>query len=232
MGLRERYDDWHDAALAQPGSAAATEEERRFFAWVLAPLAPTAGASLLDVACGAGAFAEFAAGRGLRVTGMDLSDVAVEAARARVPNAEFVAADAEALPFEDGAFERVTCLGSLEHFPHPDAGAAEMRRVLAPGGRALVFVPNLFFLGHIWFGLRHGQQPTEGEQGFSEEYLSSGAWTELLERAGFEVVAVRPWNKIHASGRVSPIVKRLWNAGARFVPLNGAYAFGFVCTKR
>jgi SAM-dependent methyltransferase len=232
MGLRERYDEWHHAALSQPGSPSAAEEERRFFAWVLAPLAPRAGASLLDVACGAGAFAEFAAGQGLRVTGTDLSDVAVEAARERVPSAEFVAGDAEALPFEDGAFDHVTCLGSLEHFPHPDAGAAELRRVLEPGGRALVFVPNLFFLGHIWFGLRHGQQPTEGGQEFSEEYLSSGGWRTLLEGAGFEILDVRPWNRIHASVRVSPLVKRVWNAGSRLVPLHGAYAFGFVCTKR
>jgi SAM-dependent methyltransferase len=231
MQLREHYNEWHTAALAQP-AAATTAAERRFFAWVVKLLAPEAGASLLDVACGAGGFVAYAAGAGLRVTGTDLSDVAVAAARARVPAAEFMVGDAEELVFQDGTFDHVTCLGSLEHFPHPEAGAAEMRRVLAPGGRALIFVPNLFFLGHVWFGLRHGQQPTEGGQGFSEEYLSSGAWTELLERAGFEVVAVRPWNRIHASARVSPFVKRLWNAGARFVPLNGAYAFGFVCTKR
>ena len=156
-------------------------EERRFFAWALTLLAPKAGASLLDVACGAGAFAEFAAGaRAARHRDGSLGrggrGGAGRASRAR----SSVAGDAEALPFEDGAFDHVTCLGSLEHFPHPEAGAAEMRRVLAPGGRAVVFVPNLFFLGHIWFGLRHGQQPTEGGQGFSEEYLSSGGWRALL----------------------------------------------------
>ena len=105
--------------------------------------------------------------------------------------------------------------------------------MLAPGGRAPIFVPNLFFLGHIWFGLRHGQQPTEGGQDFSEEYLSSGGWRTLLEGAGFEVVdgaAVEPHPRVRRASR--PLVKRLWNAGSRFVPLNGAYAFGFVCTKR
>ncbi len=140
--------------------------------------------------------------------------------------------DAEALLFEDGTFDHVTCLGSLEHFPHPEAGAAEMRRVLVPGGRAVVFVPNLFFLGHIWFGLRQGQQPTEGGQGFSEQNRTSGGWRVLLADAGFEILDVRPWNQIHASARVSPLVKRAWNAGSRFVPLNGSYAFAFVCTKR
>ncbi len=70
----------------------------------------------------------------------------------------------KSLPFDDESFDLVTCLGSLEHFPDPAASAKEMKRVLKPGGEALIFVPNLFFLGHIWFGLRHGTQPTEGGQ--------------------------------------------------------------------
>jgi SAM-dependent methyltransferase len=232
MELRRHYDEWHAAALTQPAAGVASRDDRRFYDWIVKLLAPAPDSSLLDVGCGAGGFVEHAAALGLDVVGTDLSAVAVEAARVRVPAARFEAGDAEALVFEDDFFDHVTCLGSLEHFPHPAVGAAEMRRVLAPGGRAVVFVPNLFFLGHIWFGLRHGQQPTEGGQGFSEENLSSGGWRALLEGAGFEIVAVRPWNRIHASERVSPLVKRFWNAGARFVPVNGSYAFAFVCTKR
>jgi SAM-dependent methyltransferase len=231
MELREQYNEWHEAALSPSAIPTASAEEERFFAWIVRLLAPAASASLLDVACGSGKFVAHAAGRGLRVTGTDLSDVAVEAARLRVPAARFTVGDAEALPFEDRSFDHVTCLGSLEHFPNPARGAAEMRRVLAPGGRAVIFVPNLFFLGHVWFGLRHGQQPTEGGQQFSEEYLSSGGWRTLLEAAGFDIVDVKAWNRIHASVRVRPSIKRLWHAGSRFVPLNGAYAFAFVCTR-
>jgi SAM-dependent methyltransferase len=227
--LREHYDRWH-ADGAEPAVSAATEE-RRFHDWVLRLLAAPSGSTLLDVACGAGAFAAHASARGLRVTGVDVSDVAIEAARAAVPDAELVVADCQELPFEDARFDRVTCLGSLEHFPDPARGAAEMRRVLRPGGIAVIFVPNLFFLGHLYFGLRHGTQPTEGGQRFSEAFRTSGGWRDLLEEAGLEVRDVRPWNRIHASQRVPPPVKRLWNAGSRFVPLNVSYAFGFVCSR-
>ena len=47
-----------------------------------------------------------------------------------------------------------------------------------------MFVPNLFFLGHVWFGLRHGAQPSEGGQDFSETFRTSEGWRSLLEGSG------------------------------------------------
>ena len=231
--LRERYNLWHERALAVAASGdAVAREEARFFDWVLRLLEPAPGASLLDVACGTGNFVRHAAAAGLSATGVDLSDVAVEAATARVPAARFVVGDGQELPLPDASFDHVTCLGSLEHFPEPERGAAEMRRALRPGGRAVIFVPNLFFLGHIYFGLRHGTQPTEGGQVFSETFRTTEGWRRLLEDAGLEVVDVRSWNRIHGSERVRPSVKWLWNAASRFVPRHGSYAFAFVCTRR
>ena len=161
--------------------------------------------------------------------GVDVSEVAVEVARKRVPGATVLLGDGQRLPFDDSSFDRVTCIGSLEHFPDPSAGAAEMARVLRPDGQAVVFVPNLFFLGHVWFGVRHGTQPSEGGQAFSEVFLSSEGWTNLLKEAGLEVQSFHAWNFIFASERVRPVVKRAWNALSRFVPRHAAYAFAFVC---
>jgi SAM-dependent methyltransferase len=231
--LGSRYDHWHASAIeALPIETATERNEARFFSWVLGLLGPAPGTTLLDVACGTGRFAAYAAAeRRVVVTGVDVSRVAIDAARRRLPAGEFVVGDAQALPFADETFERVTCLGSLEHFPDPGKGAAELRRVLRPGGRAVVFLPNLFFLGHVYFGLRHGTQPTEGDQGFSELYLTSDGWRDVLRRGGLEVVAVQRWNRIHATARVSPAVVRVWNAGSRLVPFNGSYGFGFVCAR-
>ena len=231
--LRDRYNLWHERSLAVAASGdAIAREEARFFDWVLALLGPASAATLLDVACGTGNFVRHAAAAGLRVTGVDLSDVAVGAARGSVPDAEFLVADGQELPLPDASFDHVTCLGSLEHFPEPERGAAEMARVLRPDGRALVFVPNLFFLGHIYFALRHGTQPTEGDQTFSETFRTTDGWRRLLEEAGLEVVETRTWNRIHGSQRVRPSVKWLWNAASRFVPRHGSYAFAFLCTRR
>ena len=231
-GLRERYDRWHEERL-RPGEASAPDpREERFYSWLVGLLSADRGATLLDVACGQGIFLDYARSRGLDVAGVDVSEVAVEVARRRVPGATVLLGDGEKLPFDDASFDRVTCIGSLEHFPDPRAGAAEMARVLRPNGKALVFVPNLFFLGHIWFGVRHGTQPSEGGQAFSEVFLSSEGWTTLLTEAGLEVQSFHDWNFIFASEKVGPVVKRAWNALSRFVPRHAAYAFAFVCVPR
>jgi SAM-dependent methyltransferase len=227
--LAGAYDSWHRQHSAEleidPHSAA-------FYEWILDRAGAPPGSRLLDVACGAGAFLSRAAARGFEVVGVDISPAAIELAKERLPGAELHVADAERLPFADSTFDLVSCLGSLEHFPSPDRGAAEIARVMRADGRAIVFVPNLFFLGHVWFGLRRGTQPSEGGQDFSETFRSSEGWRALLESAGLVVERWEPWNTIHASEKVGPATKRVWNALSRFVPRHGAYAFAYVCRKR
>jgi SAM-dependent methyltransferase len=232
QNLQERYNRWHEQRLGEDGQRDLDSNEERLYAWHVSLLQARPGNRLLDVACGQGSFLDYAARRGFEVFGVDISDVAVESARTRVPSATVVVGDGEHLPFDDSSFDCVTCIGSLEHFPDPAAGAAEIARVLGPGGTAVVFVPNLFFLGHIYFGLRHGTQPTEAGQAFSETHLSSRGWQDLLEEAGLEVRGFETWNHIHASERVRPVVKRAWNVCSRLVPRHAAYAFAFVCTTQ
>ena len=70
-----------------------------------------AGCQLLDVACGSGQVALWAARDGVRVTGVDIAPNLVERAQARARaeglNARFMEGDAEALPFEDASFDVV-----------------------------------------------------------------------------------------------------------------------------
>ena len=106
-----------------------------------------------------------------------------------------------------------------------------MRRVLDPGGHALVYLPNLYFIGHIYFGLRHGTQPSEGSQAFSETFRTSGGWGELLEEAGLSVLDFHPWNEIYASRKVRPVVQTAWNLMSRFIPKHGASSFAYVCSR-
>jgi SAM-dependent methyltransferase len=231
QGLQERYNRWHEERLTSGGSTELDEREARFYDWLVGLTGEPAGGQLLDVACGQGKFLAYAHSRGFELTGVDVSDVAVEIAGERVPEAHVVLGAGESLPFEDDSFDVVTCIGSLEHFPDPAAGAAEMARVLRPGGSAVIFVPNLFFLGHVWFGVSRGTQPSEGGQAFSEIFLSSQGWQELLGEAGLEVSRFDTWNHIFASDRVSPVVQKAWNKLSWLVPRHGAYAFAFVCQK-
>lgn len=96
------------------------------------------GHNVLDVACGTGVAAITAARMGARVRGVDLTPELLERARdnARVANLEidFREGDAEALPFEDAAFDVVLSQYGHMFAPRPDVAIAEMLRVLKPGG--------------------------------------------------------------------------------------------------
>jgi len=100
--------------------------------------------SILDVGCGTGANLKMLASYG-KVEGVDISPQAVEFCRQRGLESVRLGA-AEQLPYENNSFELVTALDVLEHLDDDVAGLREMRRVLRPDGRVLLFVPAFMFL--------------------------------------------------------------------------------------
>src|SRR5207248_3148605 len=103
-------------------------------------LDPRPGERILDVACGTGAATRLLAervGPTGQVVGLDVNAGMLAAARAAVTNpvVEWHEANAQALPFADGAFDAILCQLGLQFFPDRPLALREMRRVLAPGGR-------------------------------------------------------------------------------------------------
>ncbi len=98
----------------------------------------------LDLCCGTGDIAFLARGAApaARVVGLDFTfpmlRVARDRGRAEGSAIGWAQGDALRLPFADGAFDVVTVGYGLRNLADPEAGLAEMRRVLAPGGRAVV----------------------------------------------------------------------------------------------
>jgi len=105
------------------------------------------GARVLEYGCGTGSLAPDLAERGMEVTGIDISPVAVEAARTHAAAlgvaAEFREMDAEALRFPDDTFD-VVCGSGILHHLDLSVALAEIARVLRPSGSAVFFEP----LGH------------------------------------------------------------------------------------
>jgi len=99
---------------------------------------------ILDVGCGTGANLEMLAHFG-EAEGVDVSTGALDFCQNRgLQNVR--QGEAERLPYEDKSFDLVTGLDVVEHLDNDVAGLQEMRRVLRPGGRALLFVPAFMFL--------------------------------------------------------------------------------------
>jgi SAM-dependent methyltransferase len=129
---------------------------------------------ILDVGCGTGANLELLAGFG-EAEGVDVSADALSFCRARgLLNVRQGAA--EKLPYEDGSFDLVTALDVVEHLDDDTAGLKEMRRVLRPGGRALLFVPAFMFLWGVQDDISHHRR----------RYTLAGL-REVVRGAGFEV---------------------------------------------
>jgi len=119
------------------------------------------GLRTLDLGCGPGAFANlFEAGE---YVGADLNARYVAHAR-RTRKGAFIVSDARAVDLPDRRFDQVLIFGLLHHLPDADARAvlSETRRVLVPGGRALVIediptVSKLNLIGHLIHKVENGE---------------------------------------------------------------------------
>jgi ubiquinone/menaquinone biosynthesis C-methylase UbiE len=117
---------------------------------VINALDPKSGESVLDLGCGVGTYAFHAARRGASCVGLDYSEESIRAARLltqRYPvsgKTSFLVGNALELPFGDKAFDKVVCADFIEHITDAEKEVVldEVRRVLKPGGRCVVFTPN------------------------------------------------------------------------------------------
>lgn len=174
-----------------PSTAQYRESERRLFADHLAPLSGRRifKTDLWDEARNT-RILNWAAERGARAFGADLSLPTVRAAAAGFAPHRLAAAagDVRALPFRDGAFDAVYSMGTVEHFAETEQAVGEILRVLAPGGVAIVGVPNRHdpFLRPLLVALLYRL----GLYGYGfEKSYSRRALRAMLERQGFELVA-------------------------------------------
>ncbi len=149
--------------LGHPSYVWRAGQERRFA--LVQRAVPLENARVLDAGCGLGLYVQRFRQCTPHVVGIDVDGERVIQAAAHLPN--IVQASAQALPFAEGSFDLVFSHEVLEHVEDDAAAVREAVRVLAPGGRLALFVPNRGYPfethGVFWRGRYHeGNIPLVG----------------------------------------------------------------------
>lgn len=151
-GLPDHYD--------RVGAVMSFGQDPRWRRALIDAIAPGPGMRILDVATGTGLVAFALAARGAEVVGLDQSEAMLGGARTRLQRTpelagrlQFVLGEAEALPFEAGAFDALSFTYLLRYVDDPAGTMRELARVVKPGGRIAMVefgVPSDRALRVLW----------------------------------------------------------------------------------
>jgi ubiquinone/menaquinone biosynthesis C-methylase UbiE len=185
--VRAQYEDfWADA----PVDPEPWEWERRR-ALLLGEVRP--GERVLDLGCGAGRFVAALREAGAEPVGIELAEAALERARVNAPGADLRrVADDGSLPLEHASVDLVWCSEVLEHVPDTVALLTEARRVLEPGGRLLVTVPDHGRLRRTLIALL-GYEAHYDPLGQHVRFYTRRSLSRALRATGFTDVRLRPF---------------------------------------
>lgn len=171
---------------------------------------PDGQVRVLEVGCGAGrhtrAIKHYRPES--RVNGCDLSERAIEEAKAAGGEIDYRIGDALNLPYGEGDFDIVVILDVLEHVENPEQAIAEVRRVLAPGGMLLLYVPLEANKGTLYNLLRRSSTlpilDWKRELVGHIQHFTAGEVASLLSRGGFRIRETS--YSFHLAGQIHDVV--------------------------
>jgi ubiquinone/menaquinone biosynthesis C-methylase UbiE len=190
----------------------------------------------LDLACGLGYSLDIAEKHNAIAYGIDISREALRRSKSENPARNVIEGNGERLPWPGNCFDYIICLGSLEHFIHPEEGVREIYRVLKPTGKAAIMLPNSHHLMAIYNVYKTGGILPELQD--YERFATRAEWQAFLEKNGLKVVSVHKYNvgfaRIFKKGREGfwyfyNILYRLF--GDFWIPTNLSFSITFICTK-
>lgn len=153
--------------------------------------APSEGIRLLELGCGTGLFTLPVAGRGYRVTAVDISEGMLAELRAKaeaqsLANVTLRKADVEEIAAEDGGYDGVFGIGLLEYLQDPARVVAKAAELLRPGGVAAFTGPTVSMNG-LCYVLTSLVRKRMRMKLFTRRGLGA-----LFEAAGLDIVEIRP----------------------------------------
>ena len=106
---------------------------------VLRLLAPTRDDKVLDLGCGDGNISKFLVGKVKEIKGLDISAKRVQ--RAAKKGIDAICGNALKTPYPNAYFDKIICSEVIEHMPQPGKLLDEVKRILKPGGIAVMSIP-------------------------------------------------------------------------------------------
>jgi ubiquinone/menaquinone biosynthesis C-methylase UbiE len=164
-------------------------------------------ARVLDAGCGPGVMTEKLMDRGYVVWGLDFAEPMVRQAREHCGSNHFGVGDIEHMPFPDDTFDAVVSLAVIEYLESDEQALREIRRVLKPGGTAVIAISNgrspLLRLDHMFLkGIavlrpayhlvkyrlrgRPAPSPEAPTRTAAHRRFYRSRWLRLLQRLNFE----------------------------------------------
>ena len=205
-----------------------------YFLWLLELLKVTEGQLLVDISCGQGQLVDFAQKMGLRAIGFDFSYEGIKKAKNLNSMAGWFVSDGEKSGLANHCADRITHIGSLEHYQNIENGIKEIARLLKYNGIACILVPNTYSLfGNILYAAKHGNAFDDGQP--LQRYNTNLGWKNILETNGLHVIKtikyeIAPprtqkdflWLLIHPKKIIRLIISTI-------LPVNLANSFIYLC---
>jgi len=163
---------------------------RRLTAWIVAEIAPYLGQRIVEIGAGIGSISRLLPKRDL-LTVTDVDPQYLDILRGAFRDCNNVSVAALDLNADDqfnplaGQYDTVVCLNVLEHIRDDQAAVRRMRKLLTPGGRLILLVPQ-----HVWL---YGNY--DRELGHYRRYSREGLQN-LLQAAGYKVLEFRNFNAL------------------------------------
>lgn len=132
----------------------------------------------------------------------------------------------ELLTLGDGTADVLICVGAFEHILDQPRAAAQIRRVLKPGGAFVCLTPNG---GYLWYSLLAPCLRLDTKHLSTDRFLTTREWVRLLRNAGFAEPLIRPWTFIPrgdipaSAARLLEVLDR-WGRRFRVSRLRGGLA--------